>query len=112
MYVFGNMFQSRVPSIFTQRILSECGLGEKRIELPSDASPNEVMDIICNYFPKLRQVDGFEYLKADGSSKQFRAIPLPDGGFTAPNLKSAARQAKIYLRPIQCDIELSNTVSI
>lgn len=101
----------KVPSIFTQRTLTECGLGEKKVLIPSDSLPSEVMDVITRYYPKLREAGGFEYMKADGPSKRLHLIPIPEGGFTAANLKNVAKQAKIYLRPIQCDLELTTTVS-
>ncbi|XP_071844842.1 uncharacterized protein [Apostichopus japonicus] len=101
----------KVPSIFTQRTLTECGLGEKKVLIPSDSLPSEVMDVITRYYPKLREAGGFEYMKADGPSKRLHLIPIPEGGFTAANLKNVAKQAKIYLRPIQCDLELTTTTT-
>ncbi|XP_071854831.1 uncharacterized protein [Apostichopus japonicus] len=101
----------KVPSIFTQRTLTECGLGEKKVLIPSDSLPSEVMDVITRYYPKLREAGGFEYMKADGPSKRLHLIPIPEGGFTAANFKNVAKQAKIYLRPIQCDLELTTTTT-
>ncbi|XP_071818398.1 uncharacterized protein [Apostichopus japonicus] len=103
--------EMKVPSIFTQRTLTECGLWEKKVLIPSDLLPSEVMDVITRYYPELRDVSGFENMKADGLSKCLHVIPIPGGGFTAANLKNVAKHAKIYLRPIQCDLALATTTT-
>lgn len=70
------------------------------------------MEILYTNFPKLRDAGGFEYLKADGATKVLHTITLPtDGGFNAVNLKTLAKHSRIYLRPVQCDLDLTNMVS-
>ncbi|KAJ8046169.1 G2/M phase-specific E3 ubiquitin-protein ligase [Holothuria leucospilota] len=95
---------THTPKMFCWNV----GLGERKIALPSAANPEEVLDVLYQNFPKLKDGGGFEYLKAEGASKMFREIPLPpNGGFTAANLKTIAKNSRIYLRPVQRDLDMT-----
>lgn len=96
-----------MPSAFATRGLNEAGLGERKLSISSTASPEEVKDGIVTMFPKLKDAGGFEYLKGCGGSKTLEPIPLPPEGFCAAALRSTARQSRIYIRPVQNNLDMT-----
>ena len=40
------------------------------------------------------------------TAKALELIPIPEGGYTVEYLKSVITTAKLYIRPIQCNISL------
>ncbi|PIK43786.1 putative G2/M phase-specific E3 ubiquitin-protein ligase-like [Apostichopus japonicus] len=106
------LLQEKIPKTFVQNDLTESGLGQRRVQLPTSASPEDVRDILLQEFPKLAEAGGFEYMKANASSKKLEPIPLPNDGFSASELRVAAKQSRIYLRPIQHNLQISGGRSV
>ncbi|PIK43223.1 putative G2/M phase-specific E3 ubiquitin-protein ligase-like [Apostichopus japonicus] len=95
------MLITKIPPNFTQ-----AGLGNKKVLLSSNATPLEVRTSLYESFPKLERAGGFEYLKGNGTTKCLVPIPLPRDGYSATSLHAAAKKARVYLRPIQNNINL------
>ena len=93
------------PSTVKQRtVLSNAGLGDASISFPMDGSA--VYDGILERFPKLSSVGGFDLLlfqRGSGKDAGFHRILPPN---TAEHLKELCGQAKIYIRPVQGDIDI------
>ena len=47
---------------------------------------------------------GYTLMGVSENSRDLVAIEGPDGGVTVPFHKDILRQAKLYIRPLQCDI--------
>ena len=61
-------------------------------------------------FPKLRAGGGYELLRtSERNNRTLDVIPPPPSGYTVAYLKSVAGQAKIYVRPLQKDLDLTPT---
>ncbi|XP_071828648.1 uncharacterized protein [Apostichopus japonicus] len=98
-----------IPSKFQQKILQAAGLGEKKISVSSSKTAVELQARLMEEFPKLKDAGGYEYLRSTAQTKLLESISLPaGGGYSAANLKFVMKQARIYLRPIQAELDLSN----
>lgn len=110
--VWACFFQERIPSDLTKKILKSAGLGKKKLALDSAMTASELREHLFDEYPKLRDAGGFQYLKTSGQHKVFEVIPLaPSGGYSVANIKAIVKQAKVYLRPIQAELDLSAVVS-
>ena len=97
-----------VPDSQERATLKLAGLGEKRVTLPVLATALEVCDELRFQYPRLADGGGFELLRAsDASSKDLEVIKAPEGGHTVDYLKAVIHSAKIYIRPLQKDLDLS-----
>lgn len=86
-------------------LLLNAGLGEATIQFQLDMNVVQCHEKILERFPKL-QVTGYEMLLYQrGDDSGFIKM---EGPKTPRWLKDAAGSAKIYLRPLQKDLDLSN----
>ena len=98
----------RIPSTVAERNeIIQAGLWEKKVTIPDiDCGVKEFNDIILETFPKLNQGGGFELLKCTQSSRNLEILPYQIS--CSPRLlKQSIGSAKIYIRPIQADLDLS-----
>ena len=86
------------------------GLGEKLVELSLNASAHEVADKLTAIFPKLKDAGGFTFLKIPSNSKTLVRIPITESGYTATYLKEVTKTGRIFIRPIQRDLNLDHVV--
>ena len=85
------------------------GLGEKKITLLTDAGNFEIYDELQSQFPKLKNGGGFELLRLpEGGGKVLQVIACPKNGYTVPYLRAVVHHAKVYLRPLQKDLDVSD----
>ncbi len=59
-------------------------------------------------YPPLEAAGEYSLLRCSDNSRILVEIETPEGGLTIPYLKDIVRQAKLYIRPLQCDIQASN----
>jgi hypothetical protein len=56
---------------------------------------------------KLIDGGGFELMRAEeGGSRELQPIEMPAGGYTCEYLKAVAHSAKVYIRPLQADLNM------
>ena len=85
------------------------GLGEKKIFVPNvECSAKEFNEIIIKSFPRLENAGGFEFLKCTPSTRKLEVIPFSVSS-SPRRLKAWIGTAKLYLRPIQVDLDLEPT---
>ena len=85
------------------------GLGEKKITITDvDCSAQELREHITMAFPKLSAGGGFEYLKCAPSTRKLEVIPFAIGN-CACRLRAWIGNAKIYIRPMQINLDLSTS---
>lgn len=96
---------SKPPVAIRDRtILFKAGLGDASIQFKMDASSLECHQEIVAKFPKLLET-GYELLLYQrGEDAGFYNIPSP---YSAQRMKDAAGNAKIYVRPLQKDLDES-----
>lgn len=71
-----------------------------------DCSPKEFRDCITTAFPKLADGGGFEFLKCAPSTRKLEVIPFNICN-SARRLRAWIGSAKVYIRPIQMDLDLT-----
>ena len=107
--------QSKPPTSFETGELMRGGLGKKQLTLFEHDGPSELHGEIMLAFPKLKEGGGYELLRIGGSGDRntLQLIPQPAQGFSVFYLKEVVRQAKIFIRPLQrnIDILLDTTIS-
>ena len=63
---------------------------------------------ILLYYPRLNDGGGYEFLRTDEKNRKYlTCIPPPSGGYTTTYLKSVVHQAKLYIRPLQQNLDLT-----
>ena len=90
--------------------LQLAGLGEKRLSVDLYADTRELHDDILFNFPKLIDAGGYELLRSStaGPGKELEIIPQPGDGYTVEYLKAVVHQAKVFIQPLQQNLELSS----
>lgn len=101
--------QAEVPTVQEKRELFLCGLGEKKIALPVDGTFARLYSVLVDSFPKLSDVGGLELMYAEPGKRELHIIPTGPQGNTVQYISQFIGQGRVYVRPIQCDIDL-NTV--
>ena len=103
---------TRVPTtISAKEVLIEAGLGEKKIAIPDiEMSHDEFWSLIAGYFPKLEGCGGFELLRCVANSRCLEPIS-PKIARSPKLLRAVAGTSKIYIRPVQQDLDIEPAVS-
>lgn len=101
--------QHDVPSSEEKQQLLVAGLGEKKVTLPEEANANDVRLGLKETFPKLKDSGGYEFMHAKPSSRQLNVIREGENGYTIDFLKRFVGQGRVYIRPIQSDLDLTET---
>lgn len=96
---------SKAPTAVRDRtLLLNAGLGDASIQFKTDASSLECHQEIVSRFPKLLET-GYELLLYQrGEDAGFYSIASPH---TAQRMRDAAGNSKIYIRPLQKDLDES-----
>lgn len=99
--------QETLPDCDERAQLQIAGLGEKKVSILAFSEAQEIYEELVVAFPKLSGAGGFELLRVpEGGSKQLDVIAAPESGYTVSYLKAVIHHAKIYIRPLQCDLSL------
>lgn len=101
----------QVPCTVAQKeTLVEAGLGERKVDIPDiDCSAQEFKDELIKVFPKLKYAGGFELLRCLSNSKLLE--PLSSSvSFSPKLLRSVVGKSRIFIRPIQKDLDLDAPV--
>ena len=106
LFCFASTTQEEVPTNEEKQELLVPGLGEKKMTMPADSNPSVVRERIKETFPKLVDSGGYEFLHARPSSRHLNLIVQGPDGFTIDYLKMFVGQGRVYIRPIQSDLDL------
>lgn len=105
--------QQATPSRALKAQLQRAGLGRMKIRFDANANPTEFKEALENTFPKLMWGGGFELLRRGPSGNELVVIPPPPRGYSVPFLRSSSGigQAILYVRPMQCKLDVSEEKS-
>ena len=97
----------KVPTTqLARETLSLAGLGEKKVQVPDVDCTTEIFhETLMTVFPKLRNCGGFELLRCIPSTRILEVIPSPIC-HSARLLRSRIGTARVYIRPIQTDLDV------
>ena len=96
-----------VPDMSEKAELARAGLGEKSISLFYYAEADELYSELQMHYPQLGNGGGYEMLTVgDRGGKELKVLAPSPGGYTTEFLKSCVTSAKLYIRPLQTDLEL------
>lgn len=93
-------------------LLAANGLGKKKIQLYEQSNATDIHAAIIDAFPQLKNVGGYDLLRTIENSKRLTVVVAPLDGYTGAYLKNVLGQAKCFIRPIQHDIEISDTPAL
>lgn len=99
--------QTRTPSASERAELLIAGLGEKKISFDVYAIASEIHDELLFQFPRLRDAGGYELLRLETGTQNLEIIPPPPVGYSIEFLKAVVQQAKVYIRPLQRDLNIT-----
>ena len=93
------------------QVLWQQGLGEKKVTvLNLDINQEELFAVISDYFLKLKGCGRFQLLRSMSNSRQLVVIS-PKIAKSPKLLKAIVGTSKIYIRPIQQDIDMESSIS-
>ena len=97
-----------IPPDTVDRVrLAQAGLG---VSCDYDSGVDELHQELLSTFPPLRGGGGYEFLKLDEASRRhLSVVPPPTGGYSPVYLKAVFLQAKIFIRPLQKNLDLTPT---
>ena len=100
--------QCSPPGPIDRGHLMQAGLGGKSLSFMETSDAEMFHEDLLDAFPKLHTGGGYELLRTnERNSRSLDVIPPPPSGYTVEYLKSVAGQAKIYIRPLQKDLDLA-----
>ena len=85
--------------------LARMGLGLSEIIFDCGGDADSIHRAILHKFPVLDICGGYSLLRLAENSHSLVEIVGPEGGLTVPYLKDILNQAKLYIRPLQKDIQ-------
>ena len=102
--------QCSPPGPMDRGRLMQAGLGGETLSIMESADAEDLHHDLLEAFPKLRAGGGYELLRtSERNNRTLDVIPPPLSGYTVAYFKSVAGQAKIYVRPLQKDLDLTPT---
>ena len=97
-----------IPTTEERMELAGMGLGLKELQFDVDGGPVEIHKLILAEYPQLEAAGGYSLLRLSENSRELVEIETPGRGLTVPYLKDIVRQAKLYIRPLQCDLQITD----
>ena len=98
--------QRDVPNNDEKQQLLVAGLGEKKVTLQADSTSSDVVAALNETYPKLAGGGGYEFMYTKASSRQLSVIDEGENWYTIEFLKQFVGQGRVYIHPIQCDLDL------
>ena len=100
--------QCSPPGAIDRGHLMQAGLGGKTLSFVETSDAEMFHEDLLDAFPKLRTGGGYELLRTNEHNvRSLDIIPPPPSGYAVDYLKGVAGQAKIYIRPLQRDLDLA-----
>lgn len=105
-----NCNQRYLPDSQERAELKLTGLGEKQVSVFAFAEAQELHDALIFEFPKLAKEGGYELLRVpDVGGRELDVLIPPEDGYSVEYLKAVVASAKLYIRPLQKDLDTTAT---
>lgn len=89
-------------------ILAKAGLGLKELIFSNDGDALHIHHVIMEAFKGLEKAGGYTLLRLGTNSTKLLAIEPPKGGMNVRYLKDILKSAKLFIRPLQSDINVAD----
>ena len=107
----GSTSHKYIPDTSERTVLKLAGLGEKKFAVFAYATAVELQDELVREYPKLANGGGYELLRApESGSRELVVIEMPHDGYSVEYLQAVVKAAKIYIRPLQRDLDVTPIV--
>ncbi len=100
--------QQRGPDTSEKMALAKLGLGVKELCFDPDGDALHVHSVIRDAFKQLEDSGGYTLMRLAANSTDLITIEVPKGGMTVQYLKDILKKARLFIRPLQCDIADDN----
>ena len=85
--------------------LAQMGLGFQELKFELEGDSDHIHAVILQAYPALETCGGYSLLRLGSGSSSLVMIEPPCGGFIVRYLRDILKTAKLFIRPIQKDIE-------
>ena len=86
--------------------LAQMGLGFKELKFDMEGDAFEIHSTLIVAYPELEDCGGYSLLRLGSGSSELVTIDPPKGGLNVRYLRDILKTAKLFVRPIQKDIEV------
>ena len=97
--------QSKGPHTLEKMELAKLGLGLKDLSFSIDGDALHIHSVLLDAFKQLDDCGGYTLLRLATNSTSLIEIKPPKGGMTVRYLKDIVKSTKLFVRPLQTDIE-------
>ena len=103
-----NREQTSPPQLWEYSRLQAAGLGQKKITLDLDDTPLDVDLKLKEAFPKLEDAGGYCMMRTGQGARTLMVI---SGPYSTETLKDFMGQGKVFIRPLQKDLNMNAVAS-
>ena len=96
---------TRVPDTKERMLMAKLGLGCKEMSFDLEGDEVHLHQCLLAEFPVLEKTGGYSLFRPNTNSYDLITIEAPQGGMTIRYLKDILRSARLYIRPLQCNVE-------
>lgn len=105
---FAKVSHKWIPDANERTALKLAGLGEKKFSVFVYGTSSELQDDLFREFPKLASGGGYELLRApEAGRRELVVTDMPHDGYSVECLQAVVKSAKLYIRPLQRDLDMS-----
>lgn len=97
--------QTKGPDCSEKMELARIGLGLKEVCFDVDGDAIHIHTLLLVAFPQLEKCGGYTLLRLATNSTDLLEIQPPKGGMTVRYLRDIVKSARLFVRPLQADIE-------
>lgn len=97
--------QTKGPDCTEKMELARIGLGLKELSFDSDGDAIYIHSVLLTAFKQLDACGGYTLLRLATNSTDLIEIQPPKGGMTVRYLKDIVKSAKLFVRPLQTNID-------
>ena len=102
--------QAKAPDTLEKMELAKLGLGLKELSFDADSDAMHIHGVLLEAFKELAHCGGYTLLRLAANSTYLFEIEPPKGGMTVRYLRDIIKSAKLFIRPLQADIESNEHV--
>ena len=97
--------QHKAPDTEEKVKLAQMGLGFQELKFELECDSDHIHVVLLQAYPALETCGGYSLLRLGSGLSSLVTIEPPRGGFTVRYLRDILKAAKLFIRPIQKDIE-------